>query len=136
MIKRMDVAMSEQKQYELPEELWKKVMTYFHSSYKKPLHYEAVSKCEYFMRRRNINKYWGLSPISNLTKYGTFDSFYIWIVLNNWTYWEMSDLDIYKPDFTMIRRVAKGQVKKDFEEIWQTYADHSGEGNLLSRIYY
>ena len=124
------------KTYELPPELWGNVMSYFHSSYKKPLHYEAIMKCEYFVRRRGINIDWGLSPIRNMSKYGVFDSFYISIILNNWTYWEFDDLDIHKPMITMARKVAKGKVKKEFEEIWKTYANHSNEMNLLSRIHY
>ena len=122
--------------YELPPELWDIVMSYFHSSYKKSLHYEAIMNCKCFVRRRGINVDWGLSPVRNLSKYSVFDSFYIWIVLNNWTYWEFYDLDIHKPNMTMVRKVAKGAVKKDFEEIWETYANHSNENNLLSRIHY
>jgi len=124
------------KSYELPSELWKIVMTYFHSAYKKPSHYEALTNCHYFMRRRNITLYWGLSPLANMTKYSVYDSFYIWIVLNNWVYWDLDDLDIRKPTVTMVRKVAKGQVKKDFEEIWKMYASHSSENNMLSRIHY
>jgi hypothetical protein len=122
--------------YELPTELWDIVMTHFHSCYKKPLHYEAIMKCEYFTRRRSINLQWGLSPLCNRTKYGVFDSFYIWIVLNNWVYWEFSDIDIRKPTLNMNRKVAKGRVKDEFEEIWTSYAIHSKEDNLLSRIHY
>ena len=125
-----------EKSYELPPELWKMVMTYFHSAYKKPYHYEAIMNCHYFMRRRNITLYWGLSPLSNMSKYSVFDSFYIWIVLNNWVYWDLDDLDVRKPTVTMMRKVAKGQVKKDFEEIWEMYASHSSENNMLSRIHY
>jgi len=122
--------------YELPTELWDIVMTHFHSCYKKPLHYEAIMKCESFTRRRNINLQWGLSPLCNCTKYGVYDSFYIWIVLNNWIYWEFSDIDIRKPTLNMNRKVAKGRVKDEFEEIWTSYAIHSKEDNLLSRIHY
>jgi len=125
-----------QNEYELPAELWEIVMTHFHSCYKKPLHYQAIMKCEYFTRRRNINIHWGLSPLCNRTKYGVFDSFYIWIVLNNWVYWEHGDIDIRKPSLSMVRNVAHGKVKKDFEDIWNTYALHSNESNLLSRIQY
>ena len=123
-------------EYELPVELWEIVMTHFHSCYKKPLHYQALMKCEYFARRRNINRIWGLSPLFNHAKHSVFDSFYIWIVLNNWIYWEYDDIDILKPSVSMVRRVARGNVKKDFEVIWNIYADHSREDNLLSRIQY
>ena len=116
-----------------PKQLWKQVMTYFHSSYKKPLHYEAIIGCKDFMRRRNITKCFGHSPLGNVYKHGVYDSFYIWIVSANLIYRDLDDLDICKPTLTM---VAKGNVKKDFEEIWQTYADHSGENNLLSMTYY
>ena len=122
--------------YELPEELWNIVMSHFHSCYKKPLHYQAIMRCEYFTRRRNINRYWGLSPLCNRCKYGVFDSFYIWIVLNNWIYWEYDDVDIMKPSLSMNRNVASGNVKKEFQDIWNTYAAHSNEDNLLSRIHY
>ena len=122
--------------YEFPPELWNDVMAYFHSCYKKPLHYQAIMDCEYFRRRRNINLYWGLSPLCNRAKYGVFDSFYIWIVLNNWVYWEYDDIDMIKPSLSMVRKVAQGHVKKEFEEIWKMYATHSTEDNLLSRIQY
>ena len=128
--------MSEQKQYKLPEELWKQVMTFFHSSYKKPLHYEAIIDCKYFMQRRNITKCFGHSPLGNVYKDSVYDSFYIWIVSANWIYRDLDDLDARKPTITMLRKVANGNVKTDFEEIWQTYADHSGENNLLSMIHY
>ena len=124
------------KHYHLPQELWQVVMTYFHSSYKLPPHYKAIMNCKDFIRRRNINKCFGHSPIANLNKYSVFDSFYIWIISSNWVYWDLDDLDIRKPNITMVRKVAKGKVKKDFEEIWNTYALHSGESNLLSRIHY
>ena len=122
--------------YELPPELWKIVISHFHSSYKKPFHYEAIMNCDYFLRRRNVNLSWGLSPLANMSKYGVFDSFYIWIVLNNFIYWQYQDLDLRRPAVTMRRKVAKGQVKTDFEKIWAMYAIHSSENNLLSRIRY
>ena len=124
------------KTYELPPELWNIIMTHFHSCYKKPLHYEAIMSCEYFTRRRSINMRWGLSPLCNRSKYSVFDSFYIWIVLNNWIYWEFDDIDIKKPSLSMVRKVASGQTKTEFEEIWKKYACHSNENNLLSRIQY
>ncbi len=122
--------------YELPKELWNIVMNHFHSCYKKPLHYQAIMECESFTRRRNINRYWGLSPLCDRSKYGVFDSFYIWIVLNNWIYWHYDDIDIMKPSLSMNRKVARGNVKKDFQDIWHAYAVHSNEDNLLSRIHY
>lgn len=124
------------KVYELPPDLWSIIMSYFHSCYNKPLHYEAIMGCEHFTRRRNINLRWGLSPLCVQTKHGVFDSFYIWIVLNNWIYWEFNDIDIKKPSLSMVRKVARGQIKEDFEEIWKIYACHGNETNLLSRIQY
>lgn len=129
-------SMSMTRTYELPPELWEIVMGHFHSSYKKPLHYQAMMSCEYFTRRRNINIHWGLSPLCNHTKYGVFDSFYIWIVLNNWVYWEFDDIPMTKPSLSLVRKVAQGHVKKEFEDIWFMYASHSSEYNLLSRIHY
>ena len=122
------------KTYELPPELWNIIMTHFHCCYKKPLHYEAIMKCEDFTRRRSINIRWGLSPLCNRSQYSVFDSFYIWIVLNNWIYWEFDN--IKKPSLSMVRKVARGQTKDEFEEIWKKYAYHSSETDLLSRIQY
>lgn len=121
--------------YELPPELWEIVMTHFHSCYKKPLHYIAIMECKYFARRRGINIDWNLSPIAYRNKYSVFDSFYIWIVLNNWVYWEVGDM-ILKPSLTMKRGTARGYIKREFEKIWQEYANNSNEDNLLSRIHY
>jgi hypothetical protein len=121
--------------YELPPELWNIVMEHFHSCYKKPLHYQAIMGCKHFTRRRGINIDWNLSPIANRNKHSVFDSFYIWIVLNNWIYWEFGDTTL-KPDLTMVRKSAQGNVKQEFEQIWNEYAVHSNEDNLLSRIHY
>ena len=121
--------------YELPPELWEIVMSHFHSCYKKPLHYTAIMECKHFARRRGINIDWNLSPLANRNKYSVFDSFYIWIVLNNWVYWEFGDMTL-KPSLTMKRGSAKGYIKKEFEKIWHEYAINSNEDNLLSRISY
>ena len=37
------------------------------------------------------------------------DSFYIYIVANNWHYWKLYDLPIVKPKISFNRKVAKGK---------------------------
>uniref|UniRef100_A0AB39J755 F-box domain-containing protein n=1 Tax=Florenciella sp. virus SA2 TaxID=3240092 RepID=A0AB39J755_9VIRU len=126
---------------EFPDELWESIMSYFHSIYKKPSHYVSIMNCPSFYRRRCINLYWSSNNSSlkqivwNPTP-GIFDSFYIWIVLDNWVFWEFDDINILQPKLTLNRKVASGKVLEDFKQIWQEYAQNGSRGNLISRIKY
>ena len=124
---------------EFPDEIWKSFMGYFHSSYKKPLHYIGIMNCHTFYRRRAINLYWS-QKLNEILQYshspGIFDSFYIWVVLDNWIFWEFNDVEIVKPKITFKRKVASGRVLEDFKKIWQEYASNSIDSNLLSKIKY
>lgn len=114
-----------------PDDIWKEIFTYYHSVYKKPLHFVGIMNCSVFYQRRCINLYWSLNPIRSFisrTNHGIFDSFYIWIILDN--------MEQSNPKIKINRKVAKGCVLDDFRKIWQEYAQNSSQGCLMSRIQY
>jgi|TARA_B110000116_G_C16768191_1_gene551927 hypothetical protein len=88
-----------------------------------------------FRHRNSVCKRWNNSALNK--KYCCImDSFYIYIVANNWNYWQLYDLPIYKPDITFNRKVAKGKVLDDFIFIWKEYSTNNDPSNLLSIIEY
>lgn len=119
---------------ELPQDVWNTIMGYFHSSYKKTTHYQAIIKCKHFARRRNINRAWQGSIF--VEKCSVFESYYITIIADNWVYWSNPDLDIIIPQVNLNRRVANGDVLNDFNEIFLEYARKNYGTHILSRISY
>ena len=52
---------------EFPDDLWNMIMTYFHSSYKKPLHYEAFKTIKLYKDFKNSEKkLWYIDDFDNL----------------------------------------------------------------------
>ena len=119
---------------EFPEDVWNIIVSYFHSSYKKPTHYDAITECKHFIRRRNINKAWQGSFF--VEKCSVFESYYITIIADNWVYWSNPDLDIIIPQVNLNRCVANGIVLNDFKEIFLEYARRNYGTHILSRISY
>jgi hypothetical protein len=121
---------------EFSSDIWKEIVGYFHSSYKRPSHYDAIMDTEHFRNRRRVNRRWNLAlPIE---KNGLIDSYYIYIVFNAWIYWSASDIQhlLLPPDVNLCRKVARGSVKTDFDEIWRIYADAAESQSVLSLISY
>lgn len=119
-----------------PDEVFNNILSYFHTFYyRKPLHYKAIMDDETFSHRNKVSRRWNNSLL-NKEYCCSMDSFYIYIVANNWHYWKLYDLPIVKPRISFNRKVAKGKVLNDFIFIWREYATNNDPSNLLSTIHY
>lgn len=119
---------------EFPQDIWTNIMSYFHSVYKKPTHYDAMIKFKHFARRRKINKAWqGTFFVENCS---VFVSYYITIVADNFVYSTNPDLYILVPPLRLNCRVAKDNVLDDFRKIFHKYSKNNHETHILSKIYY
>ena len=101
--------------YELPDDLWGLVMSFFHSSYKRPSHYDAIMSTVDFRNKTEFvtNDERDKAPL--------FVSYYAHIIYVNWDYWSMPDLNLFRPEVSLTRGVAKGKTLDDFVEIWRHY---------------
>ena len=119
-----------------PEEVFNNILSYFHTFYyRAPFHYKAIMEDETFSHRNKVSKRWNNTALNK--KYCCImDSFYIYIVANNWNYWKLYDLPIMKPKISLNRKVAKGLVLNDFIFIWKEYAINNDPSHLLSTIHY
>ena len=103
--------------YELPQDVWGVIMSYFHSAYKKPNHYVAIMATRNFY---NNNMFIKKDQRANAP---TFVSYYAHIIATNWLYWSMPDLhdQLVRPEVSLNRGVAKGKTRAKFVEIWDQY---------------
>ena len=103
--------------YELPEDVWSVVMSFFHSSYKKPTHYEAIMATKDFY---NKTKFVKRDERKNAP---IFVSYYAHIIAKNWVYWSMADLhqQLVRPEVSFTRGVARGKTRDEFAAIWNQY---------------
>ena len=118
------------KSFELPEDVWGVVMSFFHSSYKKPSHYIAITTTNDFYRKMRYIKYSSNSKTP-------FDSYYAHIISSNWSYWMLSDLHdrLIRPEVTLTRGVAKGKIRSEFIEIWKTYQNNDNYNGQVTFAY-
>lgn len=103
--------------YEFPEDIWGVVMSFFHSSYKKPSHYNAIMATkDFYVKRRFIKK-------DKRVNAPIFVSYYAHIIATNWFYWSMPDLQEYliRPEVSLRRGLAQGKTRDDFVNIWDQY---------------
>lgn len=101
-------------EYELPEDVWGIVMSFFHSSYKKPTHYNAIMATKDFY---NKTKFVKRDKRENAP---LFLSYYAHIIATNWIYWRMPDL-LHQPEVSLTRGVARGKIRDEFAAIWKQY---------------
>ena len=104
--------------YELPEDIWGVVMSFFHSSYKKSSHYEALMSTKDFYNKTMFVKK------DKRKNAPTFVSYYAHIIATNWFYWSMPDLHdcLIRPEVTLRRGVAKDKIRDEFVKIWDKYS--------------
>ena len=103
--------------YELPEDVWVVVMSFFHSSYKQPTHYDAIMATNDFYNKSTFVKR------DERKNAPLFVSYYAHIISTNWVYWSMSDLheQIFRPEVSLTRGVASGKTRDEFAAIWEHY---------------
>ncbi len=98
---------------ELPQEIWCEVMSYFHSTWRRTYHIDAIT--ELLSNRPKT----GWKRVRNL-----YDSFYLYLLCDLYLYQrspEIKFLKIKAPFY--LRRVDKtGRIKGDINEIWDGYS--------------
>tara|TARA_Y100000389_G_C17466000_1_gene525600 strand:+ start:4980 stop:5360 length:381 start_codon:yes stop_codon:yes gene_type:complete len=125
---------------EFPEDIWGVIMGYFHSSYKKSLHYICILKNNLFYYTRERNKRLEFLPDSFKSAFikqmdKIYNSFYMVVVLN--TYNIIFKLQSTLKNATSVslkRRIAKGKVLEDFNNIFEEYKNYKIQ--YLSQIKY
>ena len=114
---------------EFPNDIWIEIMGYFHSTYKKPLHYECLLENDYFYFSRETNK--TLACISERLK-GRFhlemgklyNSFYMKLIL----------FSTKVTNICLKRQTAAPNILGDFKVIFDEYK--SSNVQLLNDVKY
>ena len=108
-----------------PQDIWENIISYFHSSYKKPNHYEAIVDIPSFNFKRahhvgiNSNKYKGFTPIDrrNDPDRLSLHSYYIDVYIKN--KFQKNKKILYTPKMNL--NCSTGKIKKEFDEIINIY---------------
>lgn len=114
-----------------PDDVWISIMSYFHSSYKKPLHYEAILEIPEFYfcvaHHRESHKY-GLRWNRSLQ----IDSYYMRLIIqSNFNASRVKR----KGQIKLKRGVASPKICDDFINIFEIYKEKSLT-NILNDINY
>jgi len=117
--------------HNFPQEIWEIITSYFHSAYRKPLHYDAIMKVPEFyfcvMHHRDSHKY-GLLWNRSLQ----VDSYYMrLIVINNFN----ASNSKKGCQIRLKRGVACHKICDDFINIFEVYKKNSLT-NVLNNITY
>ena len=122
---------------EFPNEIWKEIMNYFHSSYKLPLHYISLIENNqfYFSRKKNLR-----NPIKNIRSClvqrrclsemeKVYNSFYMTVILTsgNTTIKNKSCIQLK-------RQTAASNILEDFVAIFNEYKNQNLQ--ILANIKY
>ena len=118
---------------DFPEDIWNIVMSYFHSSYKKPSHYESIMDVSEFLFTRYHNREsckqtlkWNKSSL-------IVDSYYMLLILN--THFHFSSKNKSNEKNKLRRGVASCKIRQDFKYIFETYKNLS-KTNILRNLKY
>ena len=119
---------------EFPNEIWSEIMGYFHSAYKKPLHYVCLLENNQFYFARETNK--TLSRVSNrfrsrfnLEMDKVYNSFYMTIILYS------GNTTIKNPaKIRLNRHTAHPDIVDDFNFIFHEYRNQNLQ--ILNNVKY
>ena len=113
---------------EFPADIWNNIFSYFHSSYKKPNHLNAIMKLESFKKRvKLLREICPLIALDNNTT-SIFDSFYMSILLKQVFYDKCNDNIrplILRPDIRLNIIPTNTLIKGDFLNIIDNYRTNS-----------
>lgn len=120
---------------EFPQDLWKEIMSYFHSTYKKPLHYECLlENSDFYFTREKNKKMSFLLPyqksLFDVEMKQVYDSFYIKIILTTGN----TTLKKNKSSICLKRQKASLKVVDDFRQIFEEYKNENLQ--FLSNVKY
>lgn len=98
---------------EFPQEIWCEIMSYFHSTWRRTYHINAIT-----------------TLISNRPKTGwkrvrdLYDSFYLFLQCDVYLCQRSKKIQflLIKSPFYIRRAVNKGRIKQDFMDIWENYS--------------
>ena len=112
-----------------PMEVWRHIMSHFHSTYRHPMHYDAITTTDDF----NYNIYADRVAIQLGGSTFALNSYYAHIIVSNWFYWKTPDelSFVVQPQFTMRRGVATGDVRDEFLQIWKVYRENHNDCHIL-----
>ena len=111
---------------DFPSDVWEVIMSYFHSSYKKSSHYDAIIDTRDFYIIRSRHR---LYVIRSRNKHLYVDSYYMRLILNA-NYNTTS-----KNKAKMKRKTASPAIRDDFVEIFETYKNNCAT-NILKNLKY
>lgn len=112
-----------------PTDIWNLIMSYFHSSYKKCGHYNAIMMInEFYFTRMHHRHNFRYSSTWNRSL--MVDSFYMRVILS-----QQRNTTIRYPEPVLNRGVARGWVAREFKEIYGMYRVNC-LGNYLDDLVY
>lgn len=120
---------------EFPQDIWNEIMSYFHSSYRKPLHYECLlENIDFYFTREKNKKMNALLPhqksLFDVEMKQVYDSFYMKIIL-------IARNTTLKKNISTIclkRQKAPLKVVDDFKQIFEEYKNENLQ--FLSNVKY
>ena len=110
---------------EFSKDIWNIIISYFHSAYKKPLHYDAIIDIPSFYFKRahhigiNTNKYRGFTPIDrrNDPDRLSLHSYYIDVYIKN----KFQNIKQSYNNPKMNLNCSSGKIREEFDEIIKIY---------------
>ena len=95
---------------EFPQDVWKEIMKFFPTHYRKTYHCQALMELELFEMRMKLKN--------------NADTFYFYLITSSWVYWSVPDIQhmLVAPEINMNRNVAHIKIKDEFIKIWDDYA--------------
>lgn len=111
---------------EFPRDLWGEIMSYFHSAYRKPLHYNCLlENTDFYFTREKNKKMSFLLPsqksLFDLQMKKVYDSFYMKIILTA----RNTTLKKNKSSICLKRRKAPLNIVNDFKQIFEEYKNEN-----------
>lgn len=126
---------------EFSADIWDNIFSYFHSSYKKPTHLDAIMKLESFKKRVKLQR--EICPLIAFDNKTTsiFDSFYMSVLLKQVFYDTCNDSIrhlLLRPDIRLNINPTNTIIKHDFLNIVDNYRTNGfwNPGNTVDIFQY
>lgn len=111
---------------DFPSDVWEVIMSYFHSSYKNPSHYDAIMDTRdfYIIRSRHRES---IRHNLKCNKHLYVDSYYMRLILN------AHYISTTQKETKMTRKTASPRIHNDFVKIFEEYKNRN---NILKNLKY
>lgn len=99
---------------QFPDDIWGQIMSYFHSSWRKTYHIDAIS----VLLSHRPNTGW------KRVKKNMYDSYYLYLQSDLYLWQRSPEIQFLKikSPFYIRRLVKRGRIERDFIEIWENYS--------------